>query len=180
MGELTTAIKNRRSIRTYLEKDVPPDLVEQVLDAVKWSPSWANTQVWEVVVIRDRSIKEKLQQTLAPRNPATKALVDAPVLLAMCGRLKASGYYNQVVTTKFGDWFMFDLGIATQSLCLQAHDLGLGTVVVGLFDHDKAGAVLNVPEGYEIACLIPLGFPAKEPLVPKRREIKEFIHFETF
>jgi nitroreductase len=75
---------------------------------------------------------------------------------------------------------MFDLGIACQSICLTAHALGLGTVVVGLFDHDKAKTVLKVPPGYELVAMIPLGFPAKTPSAPNRREISEFTHQNFF
>jgi nitroreductase len=180
MSEMMEVLRNRRSIRSYQEHDVPDHLLTEVLEAVQWSPSWANTQCWEVVVVRQMEIKEKLQETLSKGNPATKAIVTAPVVLCLCGRLESSGYYKGQVTTKFGDWFMFDLGIATQSLCLAAWNLGLGTVVIGLFDHDKAKSVLSVPQGFELVTMIPMGFPAKEPSAPKRREIVEFTHRERF
>jgi nitroreductase len=84
------------------------------------------------------------------------------------------------MTTKFGDWMLFDLGIACQSLCLAAHRLGLGSVVVGLFDHDRARQVLLLPEPMEIVALVPLGYPAKRSEAPKRREIAEFTHRERW
>lgn len=180
MSDLTDLIKNRRSIRKYEERDVPEELLRHVLDAVRWAQSWANTQCWEVVVVRNAETKQKLQETMGKGNPATKAIVNAPVVLAICGKLNSSGYYKDQVTTKFGDWFMFDLGIATQNLCLMAHSLGLGTVVVGLFDHDKAKEILGVPENYELVTLVPLGYPAKESSPTKRREVSEFTHYEKF
>lgn len=173
-------IKERRSIRKYEEKDVSEETLNQVLESVKWAPSWANTQCWEVIVVKDTALREKLQGIIAPKNPATKAIVSAPVLLALCGKLGTSGYYDKKVTTKFGDWYLFDLGIATQNICLTAHSLGLGTVIVGLFDHDKAKEILNVPEGYELVTLIPMGYRAKSPSAPKRREISEFTHYDGF
>jgi nitroreductase len=75
---------------------------------------------------------------------------------------------------------MFDLGIASQNLCLAAHHLGLGTVMVGLFDQDQAKAILNVPEGYELVLLIPLGYPAKKSSAPNRRPVREFTHYDSF
>ncbi|MBW2569452.1 MAG: nitroreductase family protein [Deltaproteobacteria bacterium] len=180
MTDLMEIIKERRSIRKHEEKDIPEELVNRVLDAVKWTPSWVNTQCWEIVVVKNRTIKEKLQATISKGNPTAKAIVEAPVVLAVCGRLGKSGYYKDKVSTKFGDWFMFDLGLATQNLCLMAHHLGLGTVIVGLFDHDKAGEILKVPDGYELVTLIPMGYPAKIPSAPKRREIKEFTHYNIF
>jgi nitroreductase len=179
MAELMDIIKGRRSVRKYEDRDVPEELLTQVLESVKWSPSWANTQCWEIVVVKDPATKEKMAATLI-KNPATKAMVQAPVVLVVCGKLNSSGYYKDKVTTKFGDWFMFDLGIAAQDICLTAYSLGLGTVIVGLFDHNKVDEILGVPEGYNVVSLIPMGYPAKKTEAPKRRGIAEFRHDEKF
>lgn len=69
----------------------------------------------QAVVVQDLEIKEKLQETLSRCNPATEAMVEAPVVIALCGKLERSGYKRGEVTTKFGDWFMFGLGLATQN-----------------------------------------------------------------
>jgi nitroreductase len=181
MAEFIDVLQQRRSVRRFEERPVATETLTAVLEALRWSPSWANTQCWEIVVVTDAAIRSRLQQTISKGNPATKAVGAVPVVLAVCGRLKASGYYKDQVTTKFGDWFLFDLGIATQSLCLAAHDLGLGTVVVGLFDHDKAAEILKLPkETHELVALIPMGYPAHQPSAPKRREVSEFVHYETF
>ena len=180
MADVMEVIKARRSIRKYEESEIPEEMLNTLLEAVKWSPSWANTQCWEVVVVRDPAQKEKLQGALPPGNPASRAVVQAPVVLALCGGLKKAGYYKGEVSTKFGDWFMFDLGIATQSICLAAHALGLGTVIAGLFDHNKAKEALGVPEGYEVVALIPLGRPAHKSAAPARREVSEFVHNDRF
>lgn len=180
MGDLMTAIKERRSIRNYTDREVPDDLLNQVLEAVRWAPSWANTQCWEIVVVRDPRIKRQLQDTLGKPNPATRSMVEAPIVLALCGKTRSSGYYKNQVTTKFGDWILFDLGIAMQTLCLAAHDLGLGTVIIGLFDHAKAMELLGLPEGYEVVAMTPLGFPARGTSAPKRKEINDFTHYDAF
>jgi nitroreductase len=156
-----STIKGRRSIRRFQDKPIPEQDLQQILEAVQWSPSWANTQCWEIVVVKSKEVKERLNEALSPTNPAKKGLPDAPVVLAVCGKVKNSGYYKGEATTKLGDWFMFDLGLATQSLCLAAYALGLGTVIVGSLDHDKAKEVLGVGEGYELVALIPVGYPAK-------------------
>ena len=181
MTEFMDIVRGRRSIRKYEAREVPAEALNTILEAVRWAPSWANTQCWELVIVQDRAVKEQLQAALPPKgNPASGAMVQAPVVLALCGKLKSSGYYKDQVTTKFGDWFMFDLGIACQTICLTAHALGLGTVVVGLFDHERAKAVLQAPPGCELVAMIPLGFPAKISSAPNRREIGEFTHQNSF
>jgi len=180
MGEFMDVVKGRRSIRNYQDKDIPEDVLSRIFEAVRWSPSWANTQCWELVVVKKPEIKQQLQEIMSKGNPAARAMVEAPVVLAVCGKLHSSGYYKSQVTTKFGDWLLFDLGIATQTLCLAAHELGLGTVIAGLFDHDKAREIVGAPEGYELVVLIPLGYPSKVSGAPKRREVAEFTHLDRF
>ena len=180
MAELMEAIKNRRSIRVYEEKEIPEDVFNQVLEAVRWSPSWANTQCWEIVAVKDPAVKQKLQETLVKTNPARKAIVEAPVVLALAGKLKSSGYYKGESSTSLGDWYMFDLGLAAQTLCLAAQDLGLGTVMVGLYDVDKAAEVIGVPADHQLVTLIPMGYVAKDSKAPKRREVSEFTHENRF
>jgi nitroreductase len=181
MQNFMDIIRGRRSVRKYEDRQIPPEILNEVLEAVKWAPSWTNNQCWEIIIVKDRSIREKLQQTLPTTgNPAIKSIVDAPVLLAVCAKTKVSGFYKDQASTKFGDWFMFDLGVACQNLCLTAYSHGLGTVIVGLYDHQKAGEILKVPQGYEQVVLIPIGYPAKISGAPKRREVEEFIHHNTF
>jgi len=180
MSDLMSIIKGRRSIRKYQDKDVSEEALNQILESVKWSPSWANTQCWEVIVVRDQGLKEKIQEILPRTNPSKKHFAEAPLALAICGKLESSGFYKRQAITKIGDWFMYDLGITTQNICLMARDLGLGTVVIGNFDQDRVGEELGVPEGYELVSLIPVGYPAKDPAAPKRREISEFTHYDKF
>ena len=180
MSDFMDIIKNRRSVRKYEDKEISEETLQTLLESVRWAQSWANTQCWEVVVVKDAEGKNRLTETVYKGNPAQKAVANAPVVLVFCAKLESSGYYKEKVTTKFGDWFLFDIGVAAQNVCLCAQALGLGGVVVGLFDHNKAAEILEVPAGYEVVCMIPLGYPAKPASAPKRREILEFTHYNKF
>ena len=74
MADLMDIIKKRRSIRRYQDKEVPPEILDQILESIRWSPSWANTQCWEVIVVKDQGMREKLQATFPDTNPAYKAV----------------------------------------------------------------------------------------------------------
>jgi nitroreductase len=180
MTDLIQAIKERRTVRKFEDQPLTDDQVQTLLEAVRWAESWANTQCWEIIIVRDESIKTQLQETMAKGNPGTKAVVQAPVVFGVCAKLQTSGFYKGQAPTKFGDWYMFDLGLACQNLSLAAHAMGLGSVILGLFDHDQAAKVLQVPDGFELVTLIPVGVPAQIPSAPNRREINEFTHRETF
>ena len=173
-------IRTRRSTRKYTDQAVTPEKLQRVLEAVQWSPSWVNFQVWEVVVVDDPETKARLQECVPANNPGRKAVTMAPVVLAMCGKRGKSGYYDDKPSTVHGDWAMFDLGIACQNVCLAAWAEGLGTLHLGLLDQRQAGEVLALPDGVDLFELIPLGTPAKEGKAPGRRQIEAFTHRNRF
>jgi len=178
--ELMETIKGRRSIRRYQSKEVPEEVLNKVLEAFQWAPSWNNAQCWELIIIKDPGIKEALQATMGKGNPAKKSITEAPLLIAICAKLKYSGYDKGEALTQIGDWAMYDLGMANQNLCLMAHNLGLGTVVVAFFDHDMVNEILEVPSGYKALTIIPLGYPAADAKAPDRRKIGDFTHENKF
>ena len=177
--DLMEAIKGRRSIRRYKPDPVPQETLLSVLEAVRWAPSWANTQCSEVVVVRDQGLKSELAKTLRTGNPAARAMTDAPYVIVLCGKKGVSGYYNGQPATEKGDWLMFDTGLAMENLCLTAHMLGLGTVIIGLFDHEKVAEILKVPEGIEVVAMTPLGYRATEGNAPRRKEVSEFVSYDA-
>jgi nitroreductase len=178
--DVLEAIKGRRSIRKYKPDPIPEEVFRALMEAVRWSPSWANTQCWEVIVLKDPSVRSELATALPKGNPALPSMTDAPLILVLCAKKGISGSYKGQVVTAKGDWLMFDTGIAMQSLCLAAYSLGLGTVVVGMFDHKKAEEILKVPQDVEVVAMTPLGYPAAGGSTPKRKDISEFVFSDRY
>ena len=178
--DLMEAIKGRRSIRKYKPDPVPEEALHAVMEAVRWAPSWANTQCWEVIVVKDPRIKSELATALSKTNPALSSMTEAPLVVILCGKRGVSGFKKGEVATVKGDWLMFDTGLAMQTLCLTAYALGLGTVVVGSFDHKKAESILGLPDNVEVVAMTPLGYPVTEGSVPKRKEISEFVFSDHY
>lgn len=101
----------------------------------------------------------------------------APVLMVMTYVEKRCGYERDgsFSTSKGDRWQNFDCGIAAATFELAAHELGLGSVVLGIFEEEKLRELLELPEGMGVACLMPLGYPAEEPGAPKRKEVAELL-----
>jgi nitroreductase len=188
--EVLEAMKTRRSIRHYKPDPVDDKTLETVMEAARWAPSWGNTQCWRFVVVRDSSIKTEMANTLIETvekpdgtiyNPSFRAITQAPVVIVVCAKLGRSGFKaGNVPVTDKGDWYMFDVALAMQNLALAAHALGLGTVHVGAFDAEKATKILNVPEGFCVVEMMPLGFPEREGKAPPRKELSEIVYHEKF
>jgi len=185
--EVLEAIKTRRSIRRYKPTPVDDKTIELVLEAARWAPSWGNTQCWRFIVVRDNDGKNRLADTVIAvsdrPNRAGDAIRSAPVVIVACAELGKSGYYQQEpakpVTDK-GDWYMFDVAIAMQNLVLAAHSLGLGTVYVGAFDAKRAASILQVPPGFCVVAMTPLGYPEVKPEVKPREELSEIVFYDKF
>ncbi|MDD5190190.1 MAG: nitroreductase family protein [Dehalococcoidales bacterium] len=178
--ETLQTIKTRRSVRKYTTAPVDDTTLNQVLEAARWAPSWANTQCWRFIVVRNDAVKTELAGVLAPNNPATNAIKTAPVVIVACAEKNKAGFYKGVASTNKGDWCMFDLGIAMENIALAAHSLGLGTVHVALFDAQKAEAVLGIPEGFCVVEMTPLGYPDGETKAPPRKELVDIVFRDRF
>jgi len=192
--ELFEAIKQRRSIRKYTEDPVDDKAIEAILEAGRWAPSWSNTQCWRFIVVRDSEIKANVAESLVKfkiqgelvDNPGKKIINTVPVLIVVCAEMGKSGGppgpsggQGEFITDK-GDWFMFDTALAVQNMVLAAHGLGLGTVIIGTFDAVRAEKALEVPEGFRVVTLFPVGVPAKEGKAPPRKEISEIVYTDKW
>ncbi len=184
--DVLEAIKSRRSIRQYEATPVDDKTLEIVLQAARWAPSWANTQCWRFIVVRDSTLKDKLAGILKVgrpdgKNAATEGVRNAPVVIVACAEKGKSGFYHGEPSTDKGDyWYMYDVGLAMENLVLAAHSSGLGTVHVGLFDAREAANILGVPEGFCVVAITPLGFPAHEGNPPRRKELYEIIFYDKY
>ncbi len=179
--ELNEAIRNRRSVRKFTDYYVTDEEIRQVIEAAHFAQSWANTQVWEFIVVRERELIREVTETYSSTNPSRSGSFGSSAIIVVCARKNVSGCKDGKERTKFHEWFMFDLGLAVQNLCLKAHAIGLGSVVVGSMDHDACAKVLLVPDGYEAVVAIPLGRPAAPPAKdPSRKELRSCVYLDAF
>lgn len=178
--EFYEVIRKRQSVRRYKSDPIAEEVLNRILEAFRAAPSWANVQPWELVLVTDPDIKAQLQSTLPKGNPAMKAIVEAPVLICLIGIFGLSGWYKGKMVTDRGDWLMFDAGIAAEHLALAASAEGLGTVHVGLFDYEKAGEILEIPENRTVVELIPLGIPDHAPRQIERKPLSDFVFKEKY
>lgn len=172
-------ILTRRSIRHFTADKVSEEIIHELLEAVRWAPSWANTQTWEVVVVKDPDIRQQLVDA-TNANRASQAITEAAAVMVFCSRQGIAGTKNGTYATIKGDWSMFDCALACQNFCLAAHNQGLGTVYIGRFDHEKVDAVLGLPEDIKSVVIIPLGYAARESKAPPRKSLNEFVHLDKF
>ncbi len=179
--EALECIKTRRSCRKFKEEAVPHQIIEEIVGIATYAPSWKNTQITRYIVIED---KEKLQRIaddcVLDFEYNKKTISRCPMLVVVTMVKNRSGYEKDgSFTTSKGDrWEMFDAGIATQTFCLAAHEKGLGSVIMGIFDEAKLAEVVSIPDGQQVAALVAVGYPVFQPEAPKRKETSELLSFQ--
>ena len=175
---MTECIKGRRSIRKYNAERVERSVLEDIISTASYSPSWKNTQITRYIAIEDTSIIQEIADKFTPEFNSNivrqvSTLMAVTFIKNRCG-FERDGSYS----TKKGDhWQMFDVGIACQTFCLAAHEHGLGTVILGIWDEDGITELLDIPENQELAALIAIGYPADTPSAPKRKSVEDLLTY---
>lgn len=146
-------INIRRSVRTFKENPVEKEKLEKLVRAAMQAPSAGNQQPWEFVIVTEREILDNL----AAMSPYAGALKKAPAAIVVLGNKDF---------LRFPENMDQDLGAATQNILLEAVDLDLGAVWLGVHPlQDRIAHVstaLDLPENAIPYCAIPVGYPLKE------------------
>lgn len=175
--ELIKCIEGRRSIRKYLQKEVSKETVLQLIEAANNAGSWKNSQVSRYYVALNET-KNEFMDCLPEFNQNN--IKDAPAVIVSTVVNGRSGFDrdgNYVTQIKDGFQY-FDNGLQVQNLCLLAHDLGLGTLIMGIYDNEKIRSFFNIPENEVVVAVIGLGYPDIEPQKPPRKDIGDIVTFK--
>lgn len=174
----TECIRTRRSIRKFKPDPIDHFLLESIISTASYSPSWKNSQIVRYIAIEDSSILNSSINNYTP-DFNSNIIRQAPMLIAVSFVKGCCGFERDgSFTTKKGDrWQMFDAGIAVQTFCLAAHEAGLGTVIMGIWDEDGITELLDLPKDQELAALIAIGHPDIHPDAPGRKSVDELLTY---
>jgi nitroreductase len=164
--ETLKAILTRRSIRKYSEKNIPEEYYEILLRAAMHAPTARNRQPWHFIIVSDRKILNKLSAV----NPSWKMLDEAASAIVVCGDRNLEDAESFIIQ---------DCAAATQNILLAAHELGLGTVWLGVHPREERLKplieILHIPDHILPVSMISVGKPDELREQPDRYNI-ERIH----
>jgi nitroreductase len=163
--EVFESIISRQSIREYDKKDVPNELIGQLLEAAIHAPSAGNLQPWEFIVVKDKKTKSELADAALRQ----RHIEEAPVVIVVCADVEK-------ISDKYGErgknlYCLQDTAAAIENMLLSATSLGLGTCWIGAFEEDKVRMTLNIPDKLRCVALITAGFPLPYSKVEKTKRI---------
>ena len=167
---MLNAIYRRRSVRSYLDRPVDRDLIEEVIKAGMHAPSAMNKQPWHFIVCDTK------ESVMAVKNlhHASSPLNTAPVAIIVCGDTKA----------EFMPGFYFtDCAAATENMLIVAKDLGLDTCWMGIFPvqdlERKFSEHFKLPEHIKPYAMVALGY-GKEDILIQDRFNPDKIHYNKW
>ena len=168
------AIRTRRSIRKYKDKQVPWDNIVTIMQAGKYAPSAGNLQNWKFIVVktddkRTAIAKACLQQEWMETAPVFIVVVAEPK--------KAERYYG---TRGASLYTIQGCAAAIQNMLLTVHSLGLGACWIGAFDEDEIWRILGLPEESSVQGIITIGYADEAPESPPKMRIEHVMFFEKW
>ena len=194
---LFETIYAQRAIRHLKPDPIPDDVLEQVLAAALRAPSGGNSQPWAFVVVRDPELKRQLAvwykdfwdnvyskrtdrhgtRVFRSAEHLVHHFAEAPVVVVPCIRGSKGGAGDKLTTGA-------SIYPAVQNMMLAAVGLGIGTVITTFLQNheDEVKALLGIPDGYQTACAVPMGYPSGEEAFggARRLPLSEVVHHDRW
>ena len=174
-------IRTRRSIRKFKSDAIDHSIIEDIVADAAFAPSWKNLQTVRYIVC-EGALKDEIAEKATLAWPGNGEIIKAaPALIVVVSIDKRSGYERDgsPSTIKGDGWTMFDAGIATQTLSLAAHDRGIGSVIMGIYDEKVVADILQLEEGRSVSALVPIGYPDIDPEAPKRKSVEDLLTIKS-
>lgn len=169
------AIRNRRSVVRFESTQVDEKLIEDILEAGRWAPSWLNKQPWNFVVVTDKNIKEKISEVVP--TIFVQGLKEAPVCIVVCVDTSEDPYH-----------FVEAGSVASQNMVLAAQSLGLNSCWIGIFDiknnknsaETKVKQLLGIPKDHRVISVLPIGHVKYDIPKKDRKTLYQIVHHNKF
>jgi len=200
--ETLELLRTRRSVRRYTDEPVEAELVEKLVEAARWAPSAGNRQSWRILAITGRDLISSLAEAVTSRvdevrddlRPSVARQVGgyldsfsvfsrAPLVMAFIHRggvdmiraARRSGAETPGLDPEASA--LASAAAAIENMLIAAHALGLGAcwMTGPLLAEQELAALLEVPTGWRLTALVPVGWPAESPEPPARRSVERLL-----
>lgn len=182
--DVNQAIRERRAYRSLAPIAVTEELIRDLAESARLSPSCFNNQPWRFVFVYDQAILKEIHSILSRGNRWAQL---ASMIIAVFSRVD----YDCVVRAR--EYYLFDAGMATALIMLRTTELGLVAHPIAGFNEDKAKEILGIPDDMRLITLVMVGRHSEEisPLLsasqaerernrPERLPLEEFAYMNRY
>lgn len=172
--DIDKCIRERRSTRAFLKKDVSIEQVSEILDAARYAPSSGNLQNWSFIIVKDKANKEKIAKACAKQF----FLNEASVLIIVCSNLeKIKDVYGNRGEALYS---IQNCAAAIQNMLLKAHDIKLASCWVSAFDEEKIKRAFKIEDDARPQAVIAIGHAEDYEKEARRFPLKSMVFFEEY
>jgi nitroreductase len=178
--EFLELIISRQSDRKYSDRNIEKDKLDRIVEAGRMAPSACNAQPWKFIIVNDPELVLKVADAASAKLIGMNSFVaQAPVIIVIV-REKSNMSSKVGATIKNKDYSLFDIGIATENICLQAKAEGIGSCIIGWFDEKMIRKLLEIPRSKRVELLITLGYSLSEQREKRRKPAEEKVSYNKY
>ncbi len=167
-------IATRRSIRKFMELDVPMEMLGAILDAGRYAPSSGNVQNWRFIIVKNKDTIQKIAEAAMQQL----WIGQAPAVIVVCSDSeKLQMFYG---TRGERLYAIQNCAASIQNMLLAAHAIGLAGCWVGAFDEAILSRVLSIPENVRPQAIIPIGYPDEIVPTPMHYTLESLCFLESY
>ncbi|MCX7770970.1 MAG: nitroreductase family protein [Proteobacteria bacterium] len=171
MDEILKTIKYRRSIRSFLNKEIPKDIINKIIEALIWAPSAGNLQARKFFLISNKELKRQIAKAALNQT----FISEAPLVIVGCVDKKK--IYPRYGERGINLYAIQDVACSITNAMLVACENGLGTVWIGAFREEEVSEILHLSTYLRPVVILPIGYPAYIPSAPPRVSFEEAVEF---
>lgn len=163
--DVIEAIKQRKSERKYLSKQIPQEILLDIVDCARLAPTAYNIQPWKFVLVTNQETKEKM----AKFSSWGKFLTQSNAAIVVFG-----------ATSKY---MVEDCSAATENILLAATGHGIASCWISGYDRPYSkdiAQILGAPEGWELVSIISLGYSDDRSVRARKKSLDQVLSFEKF
>ena len=160
-------IFTRKSVRSFQDKEISQEILNNMMEAARLSPSFQNRQCWRFIVVKDKKLISDLALRSGMISKVNFFIKDAPVVIVACADPAKSGTMNKQ------DYYLVDTSIAFQQMMLTAWSYRIGSCWLAAFSEQNVREILEIPTNIRVVALSPFGYP-KEKKTLYEKAIKTF------
>ena len=146
--DVRDAIEKRRAFRCLAQIEITDDVINSLATAAQLTASCFNNQPWRFIFIKSSEKLEQMKQAMNKGNEWTHA---ASLIIAVISKKE----FDCVIKDR--EYFLFDTGMAVQSMILQATELGLVAHPIAGYSPEKVREILSIPQDFNVITLIIIG-----------------------
>lgn len=154
--DFINVIKSRKSVRDFSNREIPDDILQEILVAGQLAPSCQNRQCWRYVVVKNKNLINQLALHSGLIGKVNFFIKNAPLVIVATANPKNSCYLNGQY------YYLVDVGISFQQMILTAWNFGIGSCWLAAFNEQKVKNILDIPDNYKVVALSPFGYPKNE------------------